>query len=473
LMSNGCTAALQKGAPTPMLGYCPTRAGLTPVTAPRSPAVAWRTTLVPDENPENYLPFETVVDSSGRAYVGVYSSPESPTTSFEIVALDPDGSAAWRTDLSPGSGSDGGPTAAPPAGLAIGSDGTLWGPVVNGMAANPAYDLDGDLIDAGMSTPTTMLGVGRDGTIAERIVVTPPPGLPSPDAGTTCSPGFCQPDTPDASFDASLPADFAVAIVNAMVIGSDGSFYVLANGLPQLYESGGLARILPDGSTAWAWTRDTFPVQGPLLLTPTDDPVVATHYDLQSFSSEGAGQWEGPSSSVQVLGPDGDAVGLSQPNPDGELTITRLDASGHTAMQVSLGSPMVTFDASHLAVAADGTILVLLASENLTPGSRQTQLQIIAVDDHSGATRWTSSFTFPLLYDPSGPSAHYGLFVDPAGTIVVTAGSVMGLDLATGSTLWTLQPPNPNACLRPAVLGAGGSILAAQCDGTLFLARDP
>src|SRR5580704_10431122 len=118
LMSNGCTAALQKGAPTPMLGYCPTRAGLTPVTAPRSPAVAWRTTLVPDENPENYLPFETVVDSSGRAYVGVYSSPESPTTSFEIVALHPDGSAAWKSDLSTGSGSYGAPGTAPAA-LAI------------------------------------------------------------------------------------------------------------------------------------------------------------------------------------------------------------------------------------------------------------------------------------------------------------------------------------------------------------------
>jgi hypothetical protein len=50
---------------------------------------------------------------------------------------------------------------------------------------------------------------------------------------------------------------------------------------------------------------------------------------------------------------------------------------------------------------------------------------------------------------------------------------VRGVDLATGSTLWTVPAPNKTACLQPAVLGANGSILAAQCDGTVFLARDP
>jgi outer membrane protein assembly factor BamB len=68
---------------------------------------------------------------------------------------------------------------------------------------------------------------------------------------------------------------------------------------------------------------------------------------------------------------------------------------------------------------------------------------------------------------------HYGVFVDAAGTVIVTAGTVMGLDLASGSVLWTLQPAKPNVCLRPAVLGVGGAILATQCDGTVFLARDP
>jgi hypothetical protein len=78
-----------------------------------------------------------------------------------------------------------------------------------------------------------------------------------------------------------------------------------------------------------------------------------------------------------------------------------------------------------------------------------------------------------LPYDPANLETHYGVFVDAAGTVVVTAGSVMGLDLGSGSVLWTLEPASTNSCLRPAVLGTGGAIVATQCDGTVFLARDP
>jgi hypothetical protein len=78
-----------------------------------------------------------------------------------------------------------------------------------------------------------------------------------------------------------------------------------------------------------------------------------------------------------------------------------------------------------------------------------------------------------LPYDPADLTTHYGLFVDASGTVIVTAGGVMGLDFATGSVEWTLQPARPQSCLRPAVLGAGGAIIATQCDGTVMLARDP
>jgi outer membrane protein assembly factor BamB len=82
------------------------------------------------------------------------------------------------------------------------------------------------------------------------------------------------------------------------------------------------------------------------------------------------------------------------------------------------------------------------------------------------SVRW--SITLPGTTTTSDDFEPY----DPSGTVVVTAGSVVALDLASGAKLWDVEPPNTNACLEPAVLGANGAILAAQCDGTHFLARD-
>src|SRR5215472_9014322 len=70
-----CTSAVQAGAPTPMKGYCSTRASLTPLEAPRHPAVAWSANVLPTESPDQFeRPFEIVVDASGRAYVAINSS---------------------------------------------------------------------------------------------------------------------------------------------------------------------------------------------------------------------------------------------------------------------------------------------------------------------------------------------------------------------------------------------------------------
>lgn len=467
-----CTAALQSGAPTPTRGYCPTGAGLTALAAPRKPSVAWTRTLVPQENPENYLPFEIVVDASGRAYVGVYSSPISPTTHYEIVGIDPDGTVAWTTPLPSPAGS----TA--PAPLAIGRDGTIWGP------ADQSADYP-DANDGPTNAPAVLLGLGRDGSVAERIQVTPPPGVP--EAGLpSCGDVPCGPlETPDADFDNGPgPADFAVSGIDGLAIGSDGSFFVLATSVQPTYETGpfGIARISADGATAWAWSNLNFVAQAPLYLTPTDGVVATTSRGLTadgspallSLTAQGATGWLADASAIEILDPGGNPVGISQAFPSGELTLTRLDAAtGNIAMQTTLGSQAITFDATHLAVASDGTILVLLAYEAPSPGDTQTHLELLAVDPGTGVTRWTSTFDFRLVFNPSSPGGHFGLFVDPAGTIVLTAGAVRGVDLATGSVLWTVPAPNESACLQPAVLGANRSIFAAQCDGSVFMARDP
>jgi hypothetical protein len=115
---------------------------------------------------------------------------------------------------------------------------------------------------------------------------------------------------------------------------------------------------------------------------------------------------------------------------------------------------------------------VLVADEVTSPGLTKSHVVITAVDVAAGV-RWSTAFDVTLPFDPAELSAHYGVFVDSVGTVVVTAGHIAGLDLATGSVQWSLDPPKAQVCLRPAVLGAGGSLIATQCDGTVFLARDP
>ncbi|HEY8090131.1 MAG TPA: hypothetical protein VIF09_19855, partial [Polyangiaceae bacterium] len=121
---------------------------------------------------------------------------------------------------------------------------------------------------------------------------------------------------------------------------------------------------------------------------------------------------------------------------------------------------------------ADGTDVVLLVQPSVSATATTARLTVLGIEP-SGSTRWSTSLDAILAYDPAAGGTPFGLFVDSAGAVVVTAGALWGLDGALGLVRWTLQPPEPHECVRPAVLGAGGSILATQCDGTVFLARDP
>ncbi|HEY6463499.1 MAG TPA: hypothetical protein VIY73_25200, partial [Polyangiaceae bacterium] len=131
-----------------------------------------------------------------------------------------------------------------------------------------------------------------------------------------------------------------------------------------------------------------------------------------------------------------------------------------------------THDTSAIALAGDGTVVLLYANEASAPGLTKAHVTVTAVDPKTLRARWTTAFDPQLPYDPAVLSAHYAVFVDAGGTVVVTAGTIAGFDLQTGAERWTLVAPHPESCLRPGVLGPGGSIVATQCDGTVFLASD-
>jgi hypothetical protein len=419
-----------------MKGYCPTRSGLTPVAAPHSPHVAWSTSLVPQANPENFLPAELVVDRSGRAYVAVDSSPNNPSGPYEIDALDPDGSLAWRV-----------PFAGVVNSLALAADGTLWAISNVGQDAGPYENVE---------VGAALMGLSRDGSMKAQYLVSVPP------------------DPTPPTFDASLlPGQpFFFSLFTSMAIGSDASFF--------LFGGGGHARAIADGTTVWGVDvagivanpqNDTNP---PIMLTPNDD-VVAGGVEFDPKGNPIYDDAEAPfptAYGASILAPNGDLLAL-QNDGTGNLAVLRLSPSGIVDATFQLGSPTVTFDASQLAIAGDGTVLVLLANEIPTPGNTRVELQVVAINPSFEGLRWTAMSNFSPAYTPSSPQDHYGIFVDPNGTVVVSAGVVEGLDLGTGDTLWQVAPPNPSSCMEPAVLGAGGSILAAQCDGSVFLASDP
>jgi hypothetical protein len=422
-----CQAALQNGAPTPMQDYCPTHAGQALMVGPRSPQIIWTANPYPVRNPEGSLPAWIVVDALGHIFGGIDDSPFAPTApdfTSTLFALDPDGNTLW-TQSFPG-------TVGHPS---IGVDGTLWVTGVGGVQDQPSSFL------AGMTAG------------APAIVTLQPPPI----------------DTPFGPLQI-LPEDFAFA--------SDGSFLiggpVQENQGPSPFAMFG--RLTTAEALLWHWptqldAANGVQLVGPLLGTQNDGVVAVTGEGLLALGATGQESWQiSPAPVAAAVDPQGDVVEVLQSGPDG-LALVTVGPGGHTRSTAPLGSQHLTLGATRLAVAADGTRLVLLADESPSPGLTTTHVQVLAFDS-SGASRWKSAFDATMPYDPAAPGTHYGLFVDADGTVVVTAGAITGIDLRSGSVVWTLQPAYPHQCLRPAVLAAGGSIVATQCDGTIFLARD-
>jgi outer membrane protein assembly factor BamB len=413
-----------------MQGYCPTRANQAPGNAPRAPQVVWAVTPFPIPNAENFLPAEVVVDASGRAYVAIDASPLNPTGSpNQIFAIDPDGSVAWTSSFP-----------SPVSSLVLGDGGVLWGLLsLTGVEASPP--------DPACQSPSTCVALLRALSPTGAVVAQVDVVVPAP-----------------PQFDTAVGYD-------SMALASDGSFVLESSA------QGGLARASVGGALVWQWPAFDQGLGGdltPPVLVGAGDEVVAVDSE-GLFGLDGAGQPQLQQDSpvvIAAIDAQGDVVALTADLADGSLSLSTFDDRGNSLRTVPLGVSQSAIDTSELALAGDGTAVVLLANEVSAPGITKTNVKILAVDT-SGQTRWSTSLDVTLPFDPATLTTHYGLFVDGGGTVVVTAGALTGIDLATGSVLWTLQPPNSSACLRPAVLGANGAILATQCDGTVFLAADP
>jgi hypothetical protein len=427
-----CAAALLDGAPTPMQGYCPTRANQAPGNGPKAPQIAWTATPFAIDEPENYLPASIVVDPVGTAYVVIDASPMNPTGSpNQVFAIDPDGTVAWTTSLP-----------APTYDPALAAEGRVW------LAATPGV--------GSAFCPPDDGGFVKEVCEAALIALSPTTGQRV------------------ALVDVLIPFQIDVDApgYGTMAMASDGSFFLESVSNSDLSPDQSVARVSSTGTVQWQWP----PFQGaglqlvpPLIVGPSDDVVGTDGINVVLLDAVGNQVWqEDVDVQLAAVNAQGAVVALST---DKNALLT-LDVNGNTLETIPLAVTIGPTDAAQLAIAGDGTILVLLANEATSPGLTKAEVQIYAIDA-SGQTRWSTTLQAILPYDPATLTTHYGLFVDASGTVIVTAGSITGIDLASGTTLWTLQPPHAQSCLRPAVLGANGAILASQCDGTIFLARDP
>ncbi|HEY6463335.1 MAG TPA: hypothetical protein VIY73_24380, partial [Polyangiaceae bacterium] len=278
------------------------------------------------------------------------------------------------------------------SGLSIAKDGTLWA-------------LAGELyaFDAG-------------GGVAERLDVAPE----QPDGGAP-------------------PGGFAF---DALAIASDGTFFLAG------LQGGTVERLAPSGLLLWAGNGvggGSFQ-DGVIAVEASDGIVVGGDgSELYGYASDGTRNWIGSELRNFGVDVDGNVVGLSATLGDSGASVTTLDSQGNQVRAVPL--PAQTYNATGLALAADGTQVALLANETASPGLTKSHLVVTAIDA-AGAVRWSTPLDATLNYDPADLTTHYGIFVDAAGTVLVTAGSVTALDLASGTVEWTLAPANPRECLR-------------------------
>ena len=362
-LTSACNAAVQSGAPTPMPDYCPTHAAQASATGPRSPHLVWTAQPFPIQSPEDYLPPWMVVDASGRTYVVFDDSPQknfgsSPSTA--VSALDPDGN-------------------------------TLFTKSLPGRLANLFLDRDGILRFTGAGDGS----LDPSGASAGALQVPPVPSKFGP-----------------------LEL-FPTAIAPAF----DGGLYLAG----ELFDAHGdefgaaLAHLMATGALQWSWPatydpQDMLQLSPPLLVSQDGAVVLSSSTGLLGFDASGDQTWQlSPSPSNAAFDAQGRFVTLV-PASTGGLDLVTTDPAGGEVARAAIPPPTVTPTATRLALAGDGSAVVLLSDETPSPGQTKAHVTVLALDP-SGTQRWSTPLDATLAYDPAATDAHYGLFVDGAGTV--------------------------------------------------------
>jgi hypothetical protein len=373
---NGCEAALQKGAPMPMPGYCSTRANVSPAAGPKAPQIMWKQPL---PLPTPYEVIETVVDASGQIYATLDTAVSGWVLPDTLVSLDAQGTLLWTKPYGD----------KVPAALFLAADGLLrfrlnaMPPVLVTMAS------DGSVMDERALPDSQRHGfaVGRDGTLF----------TPLWDSTTSTRVAHLAVDATvlwtSASFERCGvstspivlgPKDLAIIGFDSSIGGSDCSTF-------------GATLLAFDASGTTAWQR-TFggtmvhhPAAGPdgavriAFLTGSD---VNQPIHLASVDTSGEVQWDVqlPGTGINVwvspmvILPDGVAIVRSNGN------LTAVSGSGKILWNV-YNDPMFSYGAF---ADADGKLIV-------------TKAGTAGIDSATGQQQWSlDSLQDPAVMGPGG-----------------------------------------------------------------------
>jgi hypothetical protein len=371
-------AGLQPGAPWPIAGRCPGRAGYTGAVGPSSASTLWTT-----QAPDGIWESEIVIAADGT----VYGYGEAG----DVVAVQQDGTIRWSQAIPVATI----PDAGIPSGfvevqtsMAIGVDGTLyaWNGDLTALRSDGTIAWTSEVTGYPNRLPeisrTFQLTVGPDGTI---YVVDAPPGeagnLIAVDTsgsprwktslgGTSvpsCSPsvgagGTVYLETIDAGGTLSLaafspagealwsnavgsgnPSPSAVGFADIpVVVGPDGTLYATC-GPPTAVGTGSLCSFTADGAPQTTFAAGAY--RG-LVTAPSGEALYAlAGPEIAAFAWNGTSLW---SSGIDTIGP---------PVVDGNGTLfTAVDRTAMVAISASGVQTSVASGGPPLAMAADGTL---------------------------------------------------------------------------------------------------------------------
>jgi PQQ-like domain len=309
--------------------------------------------------------------------------------------------------------------------------------------------------------------------------------------------------------------DFGMEGVRGFFIGADAKLHVVAGFPRTLYalDRNALVTILgplPDGLA-----YQIFPGSDGSLYGSLVDYAGMTPDRVVKMSATGAPVWTTPLacndciSAMAVAADDSVAVTLTAADGDGGLagTLLRIDGAGNLLWTRALAG----FSAERIAVARDGSIRIALWTqyqEEAAPSSLvlasysasgdlawQTDLHqdpeqtgddpLVVLEDGTTVLR---SFTDLNAVGADGrllwhktlrcPNCAYSAAGDPDGGVVVLADDIEGIDVATGSAVWSgIVPPQDGGNTvyfgSMMVLGRSGTLVGASFGGMVFSAADP
>jgi hypothetical protein len=380
-----CTAAIERGAPAAMFGYCSTQANVASTRVPRGPHGTWGVQI------GTYAPSQIVIDASGQVYVGQCDLQGDTTSCTVIVSVTPEGTVAWTHDFGTSVGT-----------IFIGADTKLH--VVAGFPRQ-LYTLDRNAI----VTPLGPLpdGVayqvlpGSDGSLYGSIVdyvgMTPDRivKMNAVGAAVWTTPLACN----DCLGPMAVAADDSVALTLTAADGDGGL-------------AGSLARI--DAAGTLLWTRDLPGFAAERIAVARDGSIriaLWTNYRddaessstvLASYSASGDLEWqtdlhqdpEQTGDDPLVVLDDGTTVLRSFTDLDA------VDAAGRLLWHRTLRCPNCAYSA---AGDPDGGVVVL-------------------ADDIEGIDVATGNATWSGIVPPQdgGPTIYFGsmMVLGPPGTLV-------------------------------------------------------